>query len=145
MTKFKSMCFFVAVVATSACAPRDPLGGLSSEDKTYLFADSETSAPFLGQPLDNGPLNCYPQRMNQGYALVDTEKDLWLDSIRPTGVERHKILSVDAVDNGYIVKAKNGVGVNFELLIDKKDKDLAMISWDGAPAEIYRRCPIIGR
>jgi hypothetical protein len=144
MVKLRSVCLVVAFVALGACTPRDPLAGLSSEDKVYLFADSETSAPFLGQPLDNGPLNCYPQRMNQGYVLVDTETDLWLDSIRPTGVERHKISSVKVVDNGYVVKAKNGVGVSFELLIDKKDKDLAMISWDDAPAEIYRRCPIVG-
>ena len=144
MTKLKILCAVLGVVAIGACVPRDPLAGLSSEDKTYLFADSETNAPFLGQPLDNGPLNCYPQRMNQGYALVDTATELWLDSIRPTGVERHKILAVSLMDNGYVVKARNGVGVNFELLIDKKDKDLAMISWDGAEADMYRRCPIVG-
>jgi hypothetical protein len=143
MIKFKSVCVLVAVLAMTGCSPTDPLAGLTNEDKVYLFAESETSVPFLGQPLDNGPLNCYPQRMNQGYAFIDTQTQVWLDSIRPTGVERHKILSVSAVENGYVVKAKNGVGVNFELLIDKKDKDLAMISWDGAPAEIYRRCPSI--
>lgn len=134
-----------ALVVVSGCTPRDPLQGLSSDDKTFLFAETGTNAPFLGQPLDLGPLNCYPQRMNQGYALVDTETDLWLESIRPTGVERHKILSIASAENGFVVKAKNGVGVNFELLITKKDRDLAMISWDGAPSELYRRCPQINQ
>lgn len=145
MKGFVQICIVVAALASSgACSPRDPLAGLSSEDKLFLFADTQTNAPFLGQPLDNGPLNCYPQRMNQGYALVDTENTLWLDSIRPTGVERHKILSVSTVENGFVVKAKNGVGITFELLIDKKERDLAMISWDNAPAELYRRCPNMG-
>lgn len=145
MTGIKHACVVLAAVVAIGCTPRDPLAGLTKEDKIFLFADSQTSAPFLGQPLDNGPLNCYPQRMNQAYALVDTETELWLDSIRPTGIERHKILSVSAVDGGFVVKAKNGVGVNFELLIDRKDKDLAMISWDGAPTVIYRRCQTISR
>ena len=144
MKGFVQICIVVAALASSgACSPRDPLAGLSSEDKLFLLADTQTNAPFLGQPLDNGPLNCYPQRMNQGYALIDTENALWLDSIRPSGVERHKILAVSPTDGGFVVKAKNGVGVNFELLIEQKDNDIAMISWDGAPAEIYRRCPNI--
>jgi hypothetical protein len=134
----------LAFVAAAACTPGDPLADLTSEDKAYLFADTETDVPFLGQPVDNGPLNCYPQRMNQAYAFVDTADELWLKSIRPTGVEKHRILSVVASDNGYVVTAKNGVGVNFELLIQKKDRDLATISWDGAPAEVYRRCPVMG-
>jgi hypothetical protein len=144
MTKFLHACIVLAFLAGTGCTSRDPLAGLSSEDKVFLFADTETNAPFLGQPLDNGPLNCYPQRMNQGYVLIDTADELWLDSIRPTGVERHKVLSVGAVDGGFVVKAKNGVGVGFELQIERKDRDLAMISWDGAPAEIYRRCPNVG-
>lgn len=141
---FQTYIMVVALVGVNGCSPRDPLAGLSNEDKVFLFADTETNAPFLGQPLDNGPLNCYPQRMNQGYALVDTDDALWLDSIRPTGVERHKIMSVKPMNNGFVVKAKNGVGVTFELLIDQKGRDLAMISWDDAPAELYRRCPNIG-
>jgi hypothetical protein len=144
MAGIKHACLVLATLAAIGCTSRDPLAGLSKEDKVFLFADTQTHAPFLGQPVDNGPLNCYPQRMNQGYALVDTATDLWLDSIRPTGIERHKVLSVAAVDGGYVVKAKNGVGVTFELLIDRKDKDLAMISWDGAPAVVYRRCQTVG-
>ena len=135
----------LTVLANLGCTPKDPLAGLSVDDKAFLFADTETDAPFLGQPLDNGPLNCYPQRMNQGYVLIDTADKLWLDSIRPTGVERHKVLSVTAFNNRFVVKAQNGVGVGFDLLIDRKDSDLASISWDGAKAELYRRCPSVPR
>jgi hypothetical protein len=139
----RSCCLMMAMLAVS-CAPRDPLAGLTSEDKAYLFADTGTNVPFMGQPLDNGPLNCYPQRMNQGYVLVDTETELWLESVRPTGVERHRVLSVAPTAEGFVVKAKNGVGVNFDLIIKRQDKDLAMISWDGAPADVYRRCTVVG-
>ncbi len=145
MTPLLRTSLILMALACSACRPVDPLAGLSIDDIVFLFADTGTNAPFLGQPLDSGPLNCYPQRMNQGYALIDTESDLWLDSIRPTGVERHKIMSVVPAENGFVVKAKNGVGVGFELIIERKDKDLAMISWDGAPAELYRRCPFVNQ
>jgi hypothetical protein len=131
----------IASLMVLGCTPRDPLAGLSSDDKAYLFAEAETNVPFLGQPLDGGPLNCYPQRMNQGYVLIDSSDELWLDSIRPSGVERHKILAVVATPDGFVVKAKNGVGVGFNLVIERKDKDVAIISWDGARAELYRRCP----
>ena len=144
MIRFVQACFVVTMFVNAGCAPRDPLAGLSDDDKIFLFADTQTNVPFLGQPLDSGPLNCYPQRMNQGYVLIDTDKELWLDSIRPTGVERHKILSVEPVKTGFVVKAQNGVSVGFELQIERKGRDLAMISWDGAPAELYRRCPDIG-
>jgi hypothetical protein len=134
----------LAALASASCAPADPLAGLSPEDKVFLFADTGTNVPFLGQPLDNGPLNCYPQRMNQGYALIDTDKALWLESIRPSGVEKHDILSVVPDADGFIVKARNGVGVTFDLLIERKGKDQAIISWDGAPPHLYKRCPLAG-
>jgi hypothetical protein len=139
----RSYCLAAALLILG-CTPTDPLAGLTSEDKAYLFADSGTNVPFMGQPIDAGPLNCYPKRMNQGYVLIDTADELWLDSIRPSGVERHRVLSVVPTPDGFLVKAKNGVGVNFDLQIDRKDRDLATISWDGAPSEVYRRCPIVG-
>jgi hypothetical protein len=144
MKKILRTLIVLTVAASAACTVRDPLAGLSIDNRAFLFADTGTDAPFLGQPVDNGPLNCYPQRMSQGYALVDTANDFWLDSIRPTGVERHKILSVTTNDDGFIVKAQNGVGVNFDLQIQRKGRDEAMISWDGAPAQLYRRCAKIG-
>jgi hypothetical protein len=126
------------------CGKPDPLADLSVDDRAFLFADSETHAPFLGQPVDNGPLNCYPQRMNQGYVLVDTDKQLWLDSIRPSGVERHKVLGISKTDKGFVVEAQNGVSVNFNLIIERQGADRAMISWDGARPELYRRCERAG-
>ena len=143
MTKLFCACIVLAAVVNSGCAPAEPLAKLSKEDRLFLFADTGTDVPFLGQPVDAGPLNCYPQRMNQGYVLIDTDKTIWLDSIRPSGVERHQVLSVKTVENGYVVKAKNGVSVGFELQIQREGQDMAMISWDGAKAELYRRCPKI--
>ncbi len=143
----KSKCawFGVGMLALIAgCMSRDPLANLSAEDKAFLFADTGTNAPFLGQPLDNGPLTCYPQRMNQGYVLIDGQDKLFLDSIRPTGVERHEVLSVTSDENKFVIGAKNGVGATFDLFIDRKDKDLVLISWDGAPAHLYRRCGKVG-
>lgn len=133
--------FLALGFVATACAPADPLAKLSEEDRTFLFAGPQTNAAFLGQPGDAGPIACNPQRMNQGYVLVDAPDGYWLDSIRPTGTERHKILSVETTEDGYLVKAQNGVGVSFSLIIEQTGTKTAKISWDGATAERYLRCP----
>jgi uncharacterized membrane protein len=55
-------------------------------------------------------------------------------------VERHKILAIVATDNQFEVKAQNGITVPFDLIITRLGPDRATISWDGAPADTYRRC-----
>jgi hypothetical protein len=125
----------------TACAPADPLGKITADAREFLFAGKDTNAAFLGQPGDSGPIACNPQRMTQGYVLMDEETGLWLDSIRPTGIERHKILAVEPIENGYEVKGRNGVGVSFSLIIEQTSDDTASISWDGANPEQYLRCP----
>ena len=124
----------------TACAPADPLGKISADDREFLFAGADTNAAFLGQPGDPRPLACNPQRMNQGYVLMDEETGYWLDSIRPSGIERHKVLTVEPIEKGYEVKGKNGVGVTFSLIIKQTSDDTASISWDGATPESYLRC-----
>jgi len=126
---------------TTACAPADPLGKISVDDREFLFAGTDTNAAFLGQPGDPGPLACNPQRMNQGYVLMEEKAGYWLDSIRPSGIERHKVLAVEPIEKGYEVKSKNGVGVTFSLIIEQTSDDTANISWDGATPETYLRCP----
>ncbi len=130
-----------AGMIATACAPADPLGKISAEDREFLFAGTDTNAAFMGQPGDAGPIACNPQRMNQGYVLMDEETGLWLDSIRPSGIERHKILAVQPTEKGYEVKGQNGVGVSFSLIIEQTGDQTADISWDGATAEKYLRCP----
>lgn len=130
-----------AGMIATACAPADPLGKISADDREFLFAGKDTNAAFMGQPGDVGPIACNPQRMNQGYVLMDEETGLWLDSIRPSGIERHKILAVEPTEKGYEVKGQNGVGVSFSLIIEQTGDQTADISWDGATAEKYLRCP----
>jgi hypothetical protein len=144
MTKLLWPVLVLIGAALSGCGKPDPLADLSPDDKAFLFADSDTHAPFLGQAVDNGPLNCYPQRMNQGYVLVDTDKELFLDSIRPSGVERHKIITVTKTEKGFVVKGQNGVSVNFNLIIERQGTDRAWISWDGARPDLFRRCEKAG-
>jgi hypothetical protein len=131
----------VILAALCACGPKDPLAKLTAEDRDFLFSGPSSNAAFLGQPIDVGPISCNPQRMNQGYVLMDIESGLWLDSIRPSGVERHKVVSVEGGAEHFVIHGQNGVGVGFSLVIDKTADDSADISWDGAPAVSYRRCP----
>lgn len=133
--------FAVAAGLLAACGNKDPLASLNPDERAFLFAGSDTNAAFLGQPIDVGPLACNPQRMNQGYVLIDQEDGLWLDSLRPSGVERHKLVSVTATANGFDVEGLNGAALPFSLTIEKIDADQASISWDGAPAHVYKRCP----
>lgn len=146
------LCVLALGMLATACAPADPLGKISAEAREFLFAGKDTNAAFLGQPGDSGPIACNPQRMTQGYVLMDEETGLWLDSIRPTGIvrhkilavepiERHKILAVEPIENAYEVKGRNGVGVSFSLIIEQTGDDTASISWDGANPEQYLRCP----
>ncbi|GIU67645.1 hypothetical protein [Candidatus Phycosocius spiralis] len=128
-------------IGMSACTPKDPLAHLTQEDREYLFAGPKTNAAFLGQPGDGGPIACNPDRMSQGYVLIDAPKAWWLDSIRPTGTERHKILRVETTADGFDITAQNAIGVSFHLLIEQRGRKKAEISWDGAPAESYIRCP----
>lgn len=134
-------CLLAAGLFATACAPADPLAKISADDRDFLFAGKDTNAAFMGQPGDAGPIACNPQRMNQGYVLMDEESGFWLDSIRPSGIERHKILAVEPTEKGYEVRGQNGVGVSFSLIIEQTSDDTASISWDGAMPEKYLRCP----
>jgi hypothetical protein len=129
------------VMGLAGCGQADPLRDLTSDDRNFLFADSATSAAFMGQPHDRASLDCTADRMNQAYVLVDTERDLWIDSVRPSGVERHRITGVTGHGGSYEIAAKNGAGLPFSLIIERVGDNQADISWDGAPSERYLRCP----
>lgn len=117
-----------------------PLSGLSSEDKRFLFADSASDAAFMGKPHDGALPSCDPDRMDQAFVLVDTQRSIWLDSVRPTGVERHAVRSVTKVDSGFEVLAVNGADIPFRLTIVRSGNAIAEISWDGSEPSTFLRC-----
>lgn len=117
-----------------------PLSGLSADDRRFLFADSARDAAFMGKPHDGGLPGCDPDRMDQAFVLVDTQRAIWLDSVRPTGVERHVIRSVSKVDGGFEVLAENGARIPFRLTIVRSGNAIAEISWDGSVPSTFLRC-----
>lgn len=117
-----------------------PLSGLSADDKRFLFADSASDAAFMGQPHDGGLPACDPDRMDQAFVLVDTQRSIWLDSVRPTSVERHSVRSVTKLDKGFEVLAVNAAEIPFRLTIVRTGHAIAEISWDGAEPSTFLRC-----
>lgn len=118
-----------------------PLAGLSADDRRFLFADTASDAAFLGQPNDGGAPGCDPGRMDQAFVLIDTATGLWLDSVRPTGIERHKVVRVRAVRPGaYDVEGRNGADIPFTLQIARTGNAIVTISWNGAESATYLRC-----
>lgn len=130
----------LAVGALGACAPAQTPDKLSASDFAFLFAGDGKTAPFFGEPQMGVALSCSPAIMNKAFVFVHNKSSYWLDSVRPSGVERHKILAIVADGDQYEVKAQNGITVPFDLIITRHGPDRATISWDGAPAQDYRRC-----
>jgi hypothetical protein len=140
---------FLIVLLASACSganapPVDQaqqlLSSINETERNFLFGGSTSSAAFFGQPIDGGPIGCYPQRMNQAYVLVDKPDGVYIDSVRPTSVERHQITSVVPDGRAYTINAKNAAGAPFALKVNRLSNDQAMISWDGTKASKYQRC-----
>jgi hypothetical protein len=125
--------------ALSGCG--GPLAGLSADDRRFLFADSQSDAAFMGKPHDGGLPGCDPDRMDQAFVLVDTRSGLWLDSVRPTGVERHKVVRVERPEPGtFDVTGQNGAEMPFTLHIVRSGNAIVEISWDGAEPSTFLRC-----
>jgi hypothetical protein len=139
----------IGLVALGACAGAQGQGNdvssavlsnLNETEREFLFADESSSGAFFGQPIDGGPVGCYPQRMNQAYVLIDGADGVWIDSVRPTGVERHAITGVQSGATSYTINARNGAGAPFALKVDRLGNDKAIISWDGMAPTTYQRC-----
>lgn len=139
-TGVRSMVLAAILLLPTLAACGGPLAGLSSDDKRFLFADSASDAAFMGKPHDGGLPGCDPDRMDQAFVLVDTQRAIWLDSVRPTGVERHAVRSVTKVDGDFEVLAVNGADIPFRLRIARSGNAIAEISWDGSEPSTYLRC-----
>jgi hypothetical protein len=105
-----------------------------------LFADAETDGVFMGRPQDPGGRRCDPRTMDQAYVFVDAGPQLELRSVRPSGVERHKIKRVERSGESLVVYAENGARAPFSLSLTITGPDQAEISWDGIPQGPFERC-----
>ena len=129
----------IAALAAS-CGPSGPLASLDVRDRAFLFADGETDGVFMGRPQDPAAHRCDPRAMNQAYVFVDAGPQLELRSVRPTGVERHRIKKVERVSDTLVVYAENGARAPFSLVVRPTGPDQAEISWDDLPQGVFERC-----
>lgn len=138
MTRLISSLAIAALAA--ACGPSGPLGGLDAPDRAFLFADAETDGVFMGHPEDPSARRCDPRVMSQAYVFVDGGPRLELRSVRPSGVERHKIKRVERVGDSLVVYAENGARAPFSLTLRRTGPDQAEIGWDDLPQGVFERC-----
>lgn len=132
--------FGIAFIALSSCGAKDPLSGLSESQKLFMFGDDESKITFMGWPSNGQKVSCNPSIMSQGYAFIIDEKSLFIESIRPSGTERHKISDIVSSNGNIDVKAKNGANLPFSLKFTNFAENSVSISFDGEANSEFRRC-----
>lgn len=129
-----------ALLCLAACGSSNPLGDLDARDRAFLFADAETDGVFMGRPQDPGAGGCNPRLMDQAYVLVDGTPQPELRSVRPNGVERHRIKRVAREGGDLVIYAENGARAPFSLTVRMTGADQAEIFWDDLPQGRFDRC-----
>lgn len=135
--------FFIigaALLFVSSCGSKDPLSGLSESDKLFLFGDDESKITFMGWPNNGTKASCNPNSMGQGYAFIMDGNSIFIESIRPNGVEKHKINKISASDGFIEIKAKNGANLPFTLKFSEIGESATFISFDGEANSQFVRC-----
>lgn len=116
------------------------MSSLDAKDRAFLFADAETDGVFMGRPEDPSAKPCDPRGMSQAYVFVDAGPRLELRSVRPSGVERHRIKRVERSGDTLIVYAENGARAPFSLTLRPNGTEQASIAWDDLPQGVFDRC-----
>ena len=84
--------------------------------------------------------SCEASEMGQGYRFKIKDGVFFIESIRPSGVEKHIISSVESSDDKIIIKAKNNANLPFKLIISNISDENANISFGGEADSLFARC-----
>lgn len=123
-----------------SCGKDNSLDNLSQNDRYFLFGEDESKITFLGWPISGGKPSCNPEDMGQGYSFIQSDKGFFIESIRPSGVERHKIHSIIHNGNNLEIKARNAASLPFSLVFTNIETNSVNISFDGEQNTSFLRC-----
>ena len=137
----KSLILLCSILALGSCTKKNPIDTLEEKTKYYLMGDDESQISFLGWPnIKTDKPSCEASEMGQGYRFKIKDGVFFIESIRPSGVEKHIISSVESSDDKIIIKAKNNANLPFKLIISNISDEDANISFDGEANSLFARC-----
>ncbi len=137
----KSLILLCSVLAFVSCTKKNPLDTLQEKTKYYLMGDDESQISFLGWPNDKSSRpSCEASEMGQGYRFKITDGVFFIESIRPSGVEKHIVTSVENGEDKIIIQAKNNANLPFKLIISNISDENAKISFGGEANSPFARC-----
>ncbi len=136
----KLLIFSLGLLVLASCSIKDPISSLDENDKTFLFGDDESKITFLGWSIIGDEPSCNPENMGQGYSFIKIDDDFFIESIRPSGVEKHKINSITHSNNVIEIKAKNGANLPFKLILSNIMANSVEISFDNEQNSRFLRC-----
>lgn len=136
----KLLIFSLCLFSIASCGVKDPVSGLNETNKLFLFGDDESKITFLGWPIIGDSPSCNPEDMGQGYSFIKNDDGFIIESIRPSGIEKHKINSIKSFDNKIEIKAKNGANLPFSLILSNISGSNVEISFDNEVNSRFLRC-----
>jgi hypothetical protein len=129
-----------ALIALAACEQKEPLSQIDEGTRYFLFGDDESRISFMGIPADNGIARCDPTNMQQAYGLRQGDAGVFIESVRPSGVERHIVRAINGDKAKITIRAKNNANLPFTLVFTNINETGADISFDDTPKQHYARC-----
>lgn len=136
----KSLILMSCILAFGACEKKDPIASLDEKTKYFLMGDDESPISFMGWPSNGGESSCNASQMGQGYSFKQTADGLFIESIRPSGIERHKINAINIGSGTIKIKAKNNANLPFALILSNVSENAVDISFDGEAKSNFVRC-----
>lgn len=138
--KAKILIAVIAVAFAASCTPKNPLANLQEAQRFFIFGDDESTVAFMGSPFAGNSVSCNADDMMQGYSFSQVDGAVQLESIRPSGAERHTVTSIATNGSDIVVRAKNGANLPFSLIFSDIQQNEVQISFDGEGKSTYMRC-----
>ena len=133
----KSFILLVVTLGIICGCSKSGLETLPAETRDFIYGSGRVA--LLGKPI-NGVADCEFANSQQGYVFKKVDNKLFIDSLRPSGTNTHKVDSIKRVGNGFEVIAENGIKSKFTLSFSNQGDDTIDIAFNDLDKNRFLRC-----